>query len=91
MLAGEHRIATSLQVDGPGQIGEQRQGFAVEPVLAVVDVQVADRQGVFAAPVGLGVEELPQVGGTDLLVVLDQRGPGGHLCDLGNHDPDPSE
>ena len=42
--AGEHRVAALLQSGGAGQVDEQLERLAGDPVLAVVDVQIADRQ-----------------------------------------------
>ncbi len=91
MLAGEHRIAARLEPDRARQIGEQPQRLAVDPVLAVVDVEVTDGQRQFPAAFGIRVEELPQMGVTDLLVMTNQRRPSRRLCDLGNHVLDLSE
>ena len=70
VLAGEHRVAARFQVCRTGQVDQQCQGLAVHPVLAVVDIEVADRESQFAAAVGIVGEELPQVLVCDLVVVV---------------------
>jgi len=83
-------------VGGPGQVHEQLQRLAGDPVLAVVDVEVTDRQREVAATRRILVEELPQVLGADLIVMPNQRVPGGSCGDVWNlrrrgaHSPDPS-
>ena len=57
------------------QIDQQPQRLAVDPVFAVVDVQVADGDVELAAAVRVLVEELAQMGLADLAVVLLQRTP----------------
>ena len=66
---GEHLVAVAFQVRGSGQIDEQRQRLARHPVLAVVDVQIADIHGQFGAPCRVVGEELAQVFGGDLVVM----------------------
>ena len=70
VLAGEHRVPAGFQVRRAGQVDQQCQGLAVHPVLAVVDIEVADRKGQFAPAVGIVGEELPQVLVCDLVVVV---------------------
>ena len=60
-----------------GQVGEQRQRLAGDPVLGVVDVEVADRQRQLGAAVGVVGEELAQVFVADLVVMPLQGLPGG--------------
>ena len=67
--AGEHRVAALLEAGGAGQIDQQLQRLAGDPVLAVVDVEVADRQRQFGTPVGVLVEELAEVFVADLIVM----------------------
>ena len=62
MHAGEHLVATLLEVGGTGQVDEQVQGLAGDAVFAVVDVEVADGDGELAAAIGIVGEELAQVG-----------------------------
>ena len=66
-------VAALLELGGAGQVGQQLQGFPVDAVFAVVDVEVADGDVEFAAAVGVRVEEFTQVGAYDLVVVLAQR------------------
>ena len=77
MLTGVHRIAALFEPGRPRQIHQQSQRLAGHPVLAVVDVEVADGQGQFPPAVGVLGEELPQVLVGDLAVVSGQRLPGG--------------
>ena len=90
MLARVHRIAALFQPGRAGQIHQQCQRLAGYPVLAVVDVEVADGQGQFPAAVGVLGEELPQVLVGDLAVVSGQRRPGGSGRGICAHSPDPS-
>ena len=75
VYAGEHLVATLLELGGAGQVGQQLQGFPVDAVFAVVDVEVADGDVEFAAAVWVLGEEFTQVGAHDLVVVLAQRLP----------------
>ena len=77
MHAGEHRVAALLQSGGAGQIDQQLQRLSGDAVLAVVDVQVSDRDRQFGAAGGVLVEELTQVFFADLIVVALQSLPGG--------------
>ena len=92
MLAGEHRVAALLQAGRAGQVDQKSQRFPSHPVLAVVDVEVADGQRQFPAPVGVLGEELSQVHVGDVGVVAGQCLPGGagrDVRNLGAHSPDP--
>ena len=73
--AGIHRVAALFQVRGSRQIDQQFQRFAGDPVLAVVDVEVADRQRQFGAPGGVLVEQFADVFVADLIVMSRQRLP----------------
>ena len=84
VLAGEHRVAALLEVGGPGEVDEQFQRLAGDPVLAVVDVQVADGQGQFGATLGVLGEELAKVRVADLRVMALQCMPGGSSGDIGD-------
>jgi hypothetical protein len=70
VYAGEHLVASPLELGGTSQVGQQVQGFPVDAVFAVVDVEVADGDGEFAAAVWVLGEEFTQVGAYDLVVVL---------------------
>ena len=74
-VAGEHRVAVPLELGRVRQIDQQPQRVAGDAVLGVVDVQVADGDVELAAAVRVLVEELAQMGLTDLAVVLLQRTP----------------
>lgn len=90
MLTGEHRVAPPLEVRGLGQIDQQRQRFAGDPVLAVVDVEITHGKGELAAAVGILGEELAEVFAGDLVVMATQRVPfraGGDVC---GHSENPS-
>ncbi len=74
-----------LQTGGAGQVDEQLQRLPRDPVLAVVDVQIADRQRQLGAARGILGEELAQVFLADLVVMLLQgapRGSGDNIKDL---------
>ena len=58
MHAGEHRVAVLLETGRAGQVGQQFQRLAGDPVLAVVDVQITDRQRQLGAAVGVFGKEL---------------------------------
>ena len=94
--AGEHRVAALLQSGGAGQVDEQLQRLPRDPVLAVVDVQVADRQRQLGAAPGIFVEELAKVFLADLVVMPLQGAPCGSgddiedLVRIGGHVFDPS-
>ena len=51
-------VAALFEVGGPGQVDQQPQRVAGDAVFAVVDVEVADAEGEFAAAIGIVVEEL---------------------------------
>ena len=55
---GEHLVAALFEVGRPGQVDQQSQRLAGDAMFAVVDVEVADVQGEFAAAIGIVVEEL---------------------------------
>ena len=58
MHAGEHRVAVLLETGRAGQVDQQLQRLAGDPVLAVVDVQITDRQRQLGAAVGVFGKEL---------------------------------
>ena len=92
---GEHCVASGLEAGGAGQIYQQAHRLVGDAVLAVVDVEVADRGGEPLRSVGVIGEELAQMGVSDLLVMPEQCVPcrGGRdvegLGDLrhGTHSP----
>ena len=67
--AGKHRVAVFLEAGRLREIDQQFHRFPRDPVLAVVDVEVADRQRQFGAPTGVLVEELADVFIPDLVVM----------------------
>lgn len=77
MDTGEHLVAALFEVGGAGQIDQEPQRFSRDPMLAVVDVEVADRDGQLAAAIGVLVEELAQMGGADAFMVPAQGVPRG--------------
>ena len=84
MHPGEHRVALLIEPGGAGQVDQQFEGLPGDPVLAVVDVQVADRQRQFGAAVRVLGEELAQVLLTDLVVMPVQGLPCGSGGDIGD-------
>ena len=82
-----------LEAGGAGEVDQQFQRLPGDPVLAVVDVEVADRQRQFGAAVGVLGEELAQMFLADLVVMPGQGlpcGSGGDIGDLlriGGHSP----
>ena len=89
VFARVHRIAALFQPGRAGQIHQQCQRLAVDPVLAVVDVEVADGQGQIPAAVVVGGEELPQRGVCDLVMMATQGFPGGTGGGVCTHSTDP--
>ncbi len=67
-----------------GQVDQQFQCFAGDPVLAVVDVQVADRQRQLGPAAGVLGEELTEVFLADLVVMPGQGVPCGSSGNIGN-------
>ena len=82
--AGEHRVTALLQPGSAGQVDQQLQRLAGDPVLAVVDVEVADRQRQLGAALGVFGKQLAEVFLTDLVVMSLQGLPGGSGCDIGD-------
>ena len=81
---GKHRVATLLQPRGAGQVHQQRQRFPGHAVLAVVDVEITDRQCQLRPAARVVGEELAQVFLTDFGVMSLQGLPGGSGDDIGN-------
>ena len=73
--AGEHRVAALFKVGGLRQIDQQLERFAGDPVLAVVDVEVSDRQRQLGAACGVLVEQFAEMFVADLIVMSRQRLP----------------
>ena len=70
VLAGEHRDAAFLESGRPGQVDQQPDRLARDPVLAVVDVEVPHRERKLVAALGiLFGEELAQMLLAHLLVM----------------------
>ena len=94
--AGEHRVAVLLEAGRRREIDQQFQRFAGDPVLAVVDVEVADRQRQFSAPGRVLVEQFADVFIANLIMMPRQGLPcwsGRDIRDVllvGGHTPDPS-
>ena len=84
MHAGEHRVAALLEPGRAGQVDQQLQRLAGDPVLAVVDVEIADGQRQLGAALGVLGEQLAQVFLADLVVMSLQGLPGGSGCDIGD-------
>jgi hypothetical protein len=82
--AGEHGVAPVLESGGAGQVDEQLQGLPRDPVLAVVDVEVADFQRQLGAALGILGEQLAQVFFADFVVVPLQGLPRGSRCNIGD-------
>ena len=74
-LAAEHGVPALLQAGLLGQLQEQPDGFAGDPVLGVVQVQPGGLRGEALAAAGVGGEQVPQVPVADLVVVGFQRLP----------------
>ena len=70
MRAGEHRVAAFFQFGRAGQVDQQLHRLAGDPMFAVVDVEVAEGEGEVPAAVGIVGEELAEVFGPDLIVML---------------------
>ncbi len=80
MLAGEHRFAVGLDAALAGQLAEQQQGLVGDPVLGEVEEEAGAVGDQALAALGVGVEEVAQMGAADLLEVGLQLGPGGQLA-----------
>ena len=87
VLAGVHGVATLFESGRPCQVHQQHQRFAGHPVLAVVDVEVADRQCQLGAAGRVLGEELAEVFSGDLIMVAAQRFPGRRRGDVHSMDP----
>ena len=72
---GEHCVAALLQACRAGQVDQQLESLAGDAVLAVVDVEIADRQHQFCPAGGVFVEEFAQVFLADMVVMPLQRLP----------------
>ena len=90
MFTGQHGVTAGLQAGGAGEVHQQRQGLPGHPVLAVVDIEVADGQRQLGAPGRIVIEELTQMAVLDLPEVLLQGLPGRRGGDICAHSPDPS-
>ncbi len=85
VIAAQHRVAV---LGDPGlvrQFDQQMQGFPVDTVLAVVDVQVAHLDDQVAATVGILGEEFTQMSTGDGTVVLVQFPPSRRCGDVAAH------
>jgi hypothetical protein len=96
MDAGEHRVAALLQSGGAGQVDQQLERLARDPVLAVIDVEIADRQRQLGAAPGIVGKEFAELFLADLVVMPGQGAPCGSCGDIkdllriGGHVFDPS-
>src|SRR5947208_2508823 len=70
-----HGLDAAPQVGPGGERGQEADRLGREPVLGVVEVQVAGLDGHRLAPFGVGGEELPEVGAGQGGVVVGQRLP----------------
>ena len=75
VLAGEHRFAALGDAALAGQLAEQQQRLVGDPVLGEVEVEAGALGDQALAALGVGGEEVAQVGAADLLVVGLQRAP----------------
>src|SRR3989442_994916 len=75
-VATEHRLDPRWQPALGGRPEQERQRFAGQPVLRVVEVEAGRLDGQPLAAAGIVGEERPQVDVLDRLVVLSQRAPG---------------
>jgi hypothetical protein len=82
VLAREHRVPACLQVGTARQFEEQPEGVAVDAVLAVVDVQVAGRDGELLPACRVLLEELSKMDGLNLSVMITQFLPGSGSGDV---------
>src|SRR6185437_17097100 len=64
-----------FEIRGARQIDQEPQRFSRDPVLAVVDVEVADGDGQLAAAIGILIEKLAQPGLADLFMMPAQGVP----------------
>ena len=83
LLAREHRVAQLLDPGPAGQRDQQRDRLGGEPVLRVVEVEVADLEVHRLAAVGLVGEERPEMDVADGVEVRLERTPFGRVDDPG--------
>ncbi len=70
--AGEHRVPVLLEAGRPREIDQQFHRLPGDSVLAVVDIEVADRQRQFGAALGVLVEKLADVFVANLIMMPRQ-------------------
>ena len=75
LLTGEHRVDPRPQSAPLGEGEEQPQGLGLDPVLRVVEVDVADLGREARGAPGVGREEVAQVDVADLRVMGAERLP----------------
>ena len=59
--AGEHGVTAGLDAGGPGQVDQERQRLVGDPMLGVVQDEIAGSGGQTGRPLGVVGEELAQV------------------------------
>ncbi len=75
LVAAEHRVPQLGHAGGLGQLAQQAEGLVRHQLLGVVHVQVTDLQGVAAAALGVGGEQLAQVRLAEFRPVLPEGRP----------------
>jgi len=73
LFAGEHGVALGLDPGLPGQLEQQGHGRFRDPILGIVEEDVAQTQGKTIEPAGIGREQIAHVQIPDLPVMLGQR------------------
>ena len=68
-FAREHPVALAFEVLRPGETQEHLQGAVVDPVLRIVEQQVAEFDMVTLEPFRIGREKIVQRGAGDLVLV----------------------
>ena len=81
LLAGEHRVAQRLDVGAPGQLAEQVDRLGRQPVLRVVEVEVARLEAHRLAARRVVGEQVAQVRVLEVRLVLGEREPLGRVDD----------
>ena len=77
VFAGEHGVATRLDPGGPGQANQERHRLVGDPVLGVIEHQIAGPGGQAGGPLGVVGEELAQVPVADVAEMRFKRLPLG--------------
>ena len=76
-LAGEHAAGPASQVALGGELAEQLQGAAADPVLGEIEQEFVMAEVELLETARLGLKELAHMGAIHFLAVFAQEFPGG--------------